>query len=101
MIIDPYQYEIQMALFQSTNNFDDQHRKSVPDIVIKNIMYCTQKKAKDTDFQIKLITQYTDFISQPIELKEEIPSELTDTSESESHTTSDDDSSNQGDQNLL
>ena len=33
-------------------------------------MYTTKKSKNDTDFEIKLLTQYTDFISQ-IELKEE------------------------------
>lgn len=37
--------------------------------MVKNIMYCTKKKAKDTDFKVKLLTQYVDSIADPIELK--------------------------------
>lgn len=43
--------------------------------MVKNIMYCTKRKAKDTDFQVKLLTQYVDVIAPPIELKQETPNE--------------------------
>lgn len=43
--------------------------------MIKNIMYCTKKSKKDTDFEVKLLTQFTSFISQ-MALKEDKSEEL-------------------------
>lgn len=40
-------------------------------------MYCTKKNKKDTDFEVKLLTQFNAFISQVV-FKEEKNSELED-----------------------
>ena len=69
MLIDPYYYDVQFALFKSTKFFDDKDYKKQNDVMVKNIMYCTKKKAKDTDFLVKLLTQYVDTIAPAIELK--------------------------------
>ena len=91
LIIDPYYKQVEIAIFQSNKCFETRKSKKFQDIVIKNIMYTTKKSKNDTDFEIKLLTQYTDFISQ-IELKEEKEQDEVNMSfESEFSDASDDD----------
>jgi hypothetical protein len=71
MLIDPYYYDVQIGIFKSTSSFEDPIKnKKHQDVMIKNVMYCTKKSKRDTDFEVKLLTQFTSFISQQ-EFKEE------------------------------
>ena len=61
LLIDVYYSKPQIALFKSTKFLNKPYGKKYEDVEIKNIMYCTKNNEKDTDFEVKCLTQYATF----------------------------------------